>query len=60
MASSEYYHLLLLTSHDPPPTTHHLLPTYQVGVSVLLSDVDIVVTSNPFLALYRDTDVEVS
>ena len=25
---------------------------------VLLSDVDIVVTSNPFLALYRDTDVE--
>ena len=27
-------------------------------MSVLLSDVDIVVTSNPFLALYRDTDVE--
>ena len=34
---------------------HELL---SVGVSVLLSDVDIVVTSNPFLALYRDTDVE--
>jgi len=29
-----------------------------VGVSVLLSDVDIVITQNPFLALYRDTDVE--
>ena len=29
-----------------------------VGVSVLLSDVDIVFTQNPFVALYRDTDVE--
>ncbi len=29
-----------------------------VGCSVLLSDVDIVVTRNPFEALYRDTDVE--
>ena len=31
---------------------HELL---SVGVSVLLSDVDIVVTSNPFRALYRST-----
>ena len=30
----------------------------QVGVSVLLSDVDIVLTTNPFAALYRDCDVE--
>jgi hypothetical protein len=30
----------------------------RVGVSVLLSDVDIVFTQNPFVALYRDTDVE--
>ncbi|KAL1503242.1 hypothetical protein AB1Y20_011298 [Prymnesium parvum] len=29
-----------------------------VGVSVLLSDVDIVITQNPFVALYRDSDVE--
>lgn len=29
-----------------------------VGASVLLSDVDIVITQNPFLGLYRDSDVE--
>ena len=29
-----------------------------VGVSVLLTDVDVVLTQDPFPALYRDTDVE--
>lgn len=29
-----------------------------VGVSVLLSDVDVVFTMNPFVALVRDSDVE--
>lgn len=46
-------------NHDTSALKFGLLAEMlSIGVSVLLSDVDVVVLSDPFVALHRDTDVE--
>ena len=59
--------LLTRTGADSSTTDNHatsalkfeiLTELLSVGVSVLLSDVDVPVLQNPFLLLYRDSDVE--